>query len=125
MRPNSICLERKQKAEQGIIEVAKTHEIKVALRVSKPPHELFRAIVDPVKMSNYFISRGSGRLEEGKQIMWRFPEWDIEFSINVRRIEKDSYVSYTWQVDGEDLLAEMTLTAVDSRALSSPSPDPA
>ncbi|MFN8211750.1 MAG: SRPBCC family protein [Bacteroidales bacterium] len=84
-------------------------EVKAALQVQKTPREVFEAIVDPAKMSNYFISNGSGRLEEGKEIKWRFPEFDMEFPVNVGKIRNNEYVSYTWDVDGQKLLVEMTL----------------
>jgi uncharacterized protein YndB with AHSA1/START domain len=91
-------------------------EIKAALQVLKPVHEVFEAIVDPGKMTNYFISNGSGRLEEGKQIMWRFPEFDEEFPIRVVKIEEDKYISYYWKIDDLDLLVEMTLVPAGSNA---------
>lgn len=87
-----------------------TLEIKAALQTQKPPHEVFEAIVDPAKMSNYFISKGSGRMDEGKQIMWQFPEFDLEFPIRVGKIEQDKYISYYWEVDHLELLVEITLT---------------
>jgi len=93
-----------------------TLEIKVALQISKPVREVYEAIVDPKKMSGYFISKSSGRMEEGKQIMWRFPEFDTEFPIRVGKIEKDKYISYHWDADGRDLLVEMTLTPIDGDA---------
>lgn len=92
----------------------RTLEIETAIGILKTPHEVFEAIVDPAQMSNYFISRGSGRLEEGKKIMWRFPEFDFEFPVRVARIEKDSYVSFRWESDGMDLLVEIRLTPRDS-----------
>ena len=85
-------------------------EIKTAIQILKPVNEVFEAIVDPIKMSNYFISKSSGRLETGKQIMWRFPEFDMEFPIRVGKIIKDEYISYYWDVEGTELLVEMTLT---------------
>jgi uncharacterized protein YndB with AHSA1/START domain len=87
-----------------------TLEIEPAIQVLKTPHEVFEAIVDPARMSNYFISRGSGRLEEGREITWRFPEFDFEFPVHVDRIEKDSFVSFWWESDGINLLVEMILT---------------
>jgi uncharacterized protein YndB with AHSA1/START domain len=87
-----------------------TLEIKAALQMLKPVNEVFEAIIDPVKMSNYFISKSSGRMDEGKKIMWRFPEFDMEFPIRVGKIEKDKYISFYWDVDGIELLTEMTLT---------------
>jgi uncharacterized protein YndB with AHSA1/START domain len=85
-------------------------EIKTAIQILKPVHEVFEAIVDPGKMSNYFISKGSGRMEDGKQLIWRFPEFDMEFPVRVVKIEKDKYISYHWDIDDLEHLVEMTLT---------------
>jgi uncharacterized protein YndB with AHSA1/START domain len=85
-------------------------EIKTAIQILKPVNEVFEAIVDPIKMSNYFISKSNGRMETGKQIMWQFPEFDMEFPIRVGKIIKYEYISYYWDVEGTELLVEMTLT---------------
>jgi uncharacterized protein YndB with AHSA1/START domain len=85
-------------------------EIKAALQVQKPVYEVFEAIVDPEKMSNYFISKGSGRMEDGKEIIWRFPEFDMECPVRVSKTIKDEYISFHWDQDGIALLVEMTLS---------------
>ncbi len=82
----------------------------MALQILKKAPVVFESIVDPEKMSNYFISKGSGRMEEGKRIIWRFPEFDMDFPIRVGKIEVDKYISYYWEVDGKELLVEMILT---------------
>ena len=76
-------------------------EIKAALQMSKPQHEVFEAIVDPKKMSNYFISESTARMEEGKEITWRFPEFDMNVPVRVHKIVKDKYISYNWPVRTE------------------------
>ena len=88
-------------------------EITAKLQIGKPAHEVYEAIVDPVKMSNYFISGSSGLMEEGKTLQWRFPEFDIEFPIRVGKLIRDEYISYFWTVDGEELMVEMTLLTAD------------
>jgi uncharacterized protein YndB with AHSA1/START domain len=85
-------------------------EIKAALQISKPANEVFEAIINPDQMSNYFISQGSGRMIEGKEIIWQFPEFDMKFPVRVNKIDKNSYISFYWQMDGIDLLVEMNLT---------------
>jgi hypothetical protein len=45
-------------------------EIKTAIQILKPVNEVSEAIVDPIKMSNYFILKSSGRMDTGKQIIW-------------------------------------------------------
>lgn len=61
-----------------------TLEIKAAIQIQKPLHEVFEAIVDPEKMSNYFISKASGRMEEGKQILSCLKCY-LEYGINLRK----------------------------------------
>ena len=89
-------------------------EIKAALQILKPVHEVFEAIVDPEQMKHYFISYSSGEMKEGKQITWRFPEFDLSFPIRVGRIENDRYISYYWTINDQELLVEMTLSAINS-----------
>jgi uncharacterized protein YndB with AHSA1/START domain len=87
-----------------------TLEVKAALVMLKPVHEVFEAIVDPAKMTNYFISKSNGRIEEGKKLIWKFPEMDMEFPVRVAKVEKDKYISFYWNdMDGRELLVEMTL----------------
>jgi len=85
-------------------------EIKTALQILRPAHDVFEAIVDPVKMSNYFISQSSGRMEEGKEVIWKFPEFDFEFSVRIGKIEKDKFISYCWDNENTELSVEITLT---------------
>lgn len=76
-------------------------KIKTSLKILKPAHEVFEAIVDPDKMSNYFISKSTGRMEAGKTLTWQFPEFDMEFPVRVEKVVKDEFISYTWD-DWED-----------------------
>ncbi len=89
-------------------------EINAAIQIQKAPHEVFEAIVDPSKMCNYFISKSSGRMEDGKQIFWQFPEFDMEFPVRVEKTVQDKFVSYIWEVDQLDLRVEITLTPVEA-----------
>jgi len=83
--------------------------INAGLQVQKPVHEVFEAIVNPALMSNYFISDGSGRMEEGRELTWHFPEFPDDVPVRVGRIEKDRYISYYWDVDGREHLSEIHL----------------
>jgi uncharacterized protein YndB with AHSA1/START domain len=91
-------------------------EIKAAIQILKPAAEVFEAIVDPAKMSGYFISESTGRMEEGKQLIWRFPEFDMDVPVRVGRIEKDTYISYYWEDAGKEMLVEMSLSPSSGQA---------
>ena len=86
-------------------------EIKATLQMSKPAHEVFEAIVEPSKMSNYFIQKSTGKMEEGKTVQWKFSEFDMEFPVRIDKIEKDKYISFYWDMDDLELLVEITLEA--------------
>ena len=86
-------------------------EINVAMQISKPINEVFEAIVNPEKMSNYFISQSTGRMEEGKNLTLKFPEFDMEVPIKVVKAETN-LISFYWENSGKDLLVEMKLSTV-------------
>lgn len=84
-------------------------EITASIGIQKPINEVFEAIVDPARMSNYFISRSTGRMEEGKNLVWHFPDYDGETPVRVGKIEKDKYISFYWGEKTDELLVEMNL----------------
>lgn len=88
-------------------------EIKVALMISKPSEEVFEAIVDPEKMINYFISSSTGRMEENETLIWKFPEFDMEFPVTVGKVDRNKYISWYWdEQDGKELIVEIELQPV-------------
>lgn len=84
-------------------------EIKTSIQIQKSIHEVFEAIVDPEKMSNYFIAYGSDRMEENKEVTWRFPEFDENVPVRIGKIIKDEYISYHWDNDKNEMFVEITL----------------
>ena len=90
--------------------------IKCAMQIQKPIHEVFEAIIIPEKMSNYFISQSTGVMEEGKNLIWKFPEFDFECPVRVVKVEKDKFISYYWENSGENLLVEMTLAEKENNS---------
>jgi uncharacterized protein YndB with AHSA1/START domain len=88
-----------------------TLEVKAALQIAKPASVIFEAVVNPEHMKNYFISKSSGRMEEGKTLVWQFPEFEFEAPVRVGKIEQDKYISFAWDGDdGKELSVEITLT---------------
>jgi uncharacterized protein YndB with AHSA1/START domain len=84
-------------------------KIKASLKILKPVNEVFEAIVDPEKMSGYFISQSTGRMEEGKTLTWQFPEFDMKFPVRIDTIKKDQYISYYWGEAGDETRVEIFL----------------
>lgn len=84
-------------------------EINTAIQISKQVSEVFEAVLDPSKMSNYFIAEGSGRLAEGEKVTWKFPEFDEKVNVEVVRVVEQEYISWQWEgAKGEKTLVEIT-----------------
>lgn len=88
-------------------------QIKVGLRVAKPANEVFEAIADPEKMRHYFIAKGSGRMDQNTTVEWTFPEMEAAFPVQIKKVEKDSYISFAWNdIDGSETIVAITLQPV-------------
>ncbi len=87
-----------------------TLEIKASIQISKAMHEVFEAIVDPAHICNYFIADSTGRIEEGKELIWHFPEFSMDVPVACKKTEKDSYISFEWDgSENKKTLVEITL----------------
>ena len=69
---------------------------KASIQIQKPVEEVFEGIVNPEKMTKYFISESNGRLEAGKKVIWKFPEFDDKFPITEIKIETNRTISFVW-----------------------------
>jgi len=82
---------------------------KVQMEILKPAHKVFEAIVDPDKMSRYFITTSTGRMESGKTLTWTWEDFDAAHEVKVQNVEQDKLVSFTWEGSGIECLVVITL----------------
>lgn len=82
---------------------------KASIQISKPIEVVFGAIVDPLKMSNYFIESGTAKLETNSTVQWKFPEFDDIFPVTVKLTQPYEYISFDWSDGAEDMLVEIFL----------------
>ena len=78
-------------------------ETNVSIQIQKPIEEVFEGIVNPEKMTNYFISESSGRLESGKEVFWKFPEFSDTYPVNEIITVANQSISFVW--DPETLVS--------------------
>jgi len=83
--------------------------INVAIQIQKPAFEVFEAIVNPDQMSQYFISKSSGKMEEGKSLVWNFPEFDADAPVRVGKIIANELITFYWEINQVEVEVEMQL----------------
>jgi uncharacterized protein YndB with AHSA1/START domain len=84
------------------------------MKVFKPADEVFDALINPEQMSNYWFSSGTGRIEQGKTVIWRYDEYNAEGPVHVLEVEKDERIVFSWGEDNQETVVTITLKKLDS-----------
>ena len=96
-----------------LMNISQPLQIKTGIRIAKPAAEVFEAIADPAHMSKYFISRSSGRMEEGATLQWGFPEMDLTFPVSVKKMDPHKHIGFSWpSEDGSETHVNIQLQPV-------------
>lgn len=85
---------------------------KASIQIAKPAAVVFDAIIDPEKMNQYFIEKGSGKLESNKTVEWKFPEFEDIFAVTAKVIQPNNYISFDWSGGQENMLVEIFLEEI-------------
>ena len=88
----------------------------VQLKIRKPAAEIFDAVVDPKKLSGYFVQAASGPLVAGTTVKWRFAEVSGEYPVVVREVAKNERIVFEWNPaeGGPPIRVEMAFKPLDS-----------
>jgi uncharacterized protein YndB with AHSA1/START domain len=90
-------------------------KFQVQLKIQKPVAEVFEAVVNPKKLSSYFVETSSGPLVPGKSVKWKFPEFPEKFDVVCQEVVKDERIVFEWPADVEDAntRVEMVFKSLD------------
>ena len=83
-------------------------KFRVAARIARPVHEVFEAVADPKKLSQYFTTGGAqGRIETGATVTWDFHDYPGAFPVEVEEVVADEKIVLTWDAaDGDQAVAQ-------------------
>ncbi|GEM_PF-95782 len=76
-------------------------------------NRVFDAIVTGSQMSNYFISQADGDMNEGKTVKWQFSDVGATIDIDVKKIEVNKCIQFSWSVTGKPTIVKITLDKID------------
>ncbi len=83
----------------------------VSGRIARPVEEVFEAVADPAKLSNYFTTGGAkGRLETGATVTWDFADFPGAFPVAVVEVLPNRRIVLEWEAsdgppEGDDHVA--------------------
>src|SRR4030095_9419088 len=84
---------------------------KAEMLIRKPVAEVFEAFADPAVTSKFWFSKGSGRLEAGKEVRWDWEMYDFSVPVSVKAVEKNKRILVEWPAYGAPTTIEWVFTA--------------
>ena len=69
---------------------------KAQMLIRKPAAQVFEALVDPAITSRFWYSKGSGRLEAGKQVRWDWEMYGVHADVDVKAVEENRRILMEW-----------------------------
>jgi uncharacterized protein YndB with AHSA1/START domain len=69
---------------------------KTGMLIRKPVAEVFEAFINPDATTQFWFTRSSGRLEDGKQVQWEWEMYDISIPVTVKAIEPNERIVIAW-----------------------------
>ncbi|NTX62986.1 SRPBCC domain-containing protein [Myxococcus sp. CA051A] len=93
-------------------------KFQVQLKIQKPVAEVFDGVVNPKKLSGYFVQAASAPLVEGTTVKWRFAEAPGEHDVIVRTVARDERIVFEWEAagGGYNTRVEMLFKPIDARS---------
>jgi len=83
---------------------------KTGMLIRKPVAEVFEAFVNPEITKNFWFTKGSGRLEAGKQVTWTWEMYNASALVIVKDVEKNKRILIEWSNYGTPTLVEWVFT---------------
>ncbi len=81
----------------------KTIEVKSEMLIRKPAADVFEAFIDPAITKHFWFTKGSAKLEVGKQIQWTWEMFNVGTTVDVKAIEPNKRILIEWDgVQGRD-----------------------
>jgi uncharacterized protein YndB with AHSA1/START domain len=64
--------------------------------IRRPVAEVFEAIINPDITSKFWFTKGSAKLESGKQVQWTWENYDVSITATAKAIEPNKRIVIEW-----------------------------
>jgi uncharacterized protein YndB with AHSA1/START domain len=71
--------------------------MKTGMLIRRPVAEVFEAFVDPDITTNFWFTKGSGRLKAGTQVEWAWEMYNISVPVTAKVIEPHTRIVFEWK----------------------------
>ncbi|HET8627654.1 MAG TPA: SRPBCC family protein [Thermomicrobiales bacterium] len=86
------------------------NEAKAEMLIRRPVAEVFEAFVDPERTSQFWFTRGSGRLVAGTRVRWDWEMYGQSAEVDVKAVEPDERILVEWPAGDAPTTVEWRFT---------------
>ena len=84
---------------------------KSEMLIRRPVSDVFEAFIDPAITSRFWFTKGSARLEAGKQVQWDWEMYNFSVPVRVKEIEQNKRIVVEWYAYEDPSKIEWVFTA--------------
>ncbi|WP_267402953.1 MULTISPECIES: SRPBCC domain-containing protein [unclassified Chryseobacterium] len=64
--------------------------------IRKPINEVFEAFINPEITTNFWFTKSTGKLEEGKTVTWEWGMYGVKSDVKVLQIIQNQLIKMEW-----------------------------
>jgi len=64
--------------------------------IRKPAAEVFEAFIDPTITKNFWFTKGSGKLEANKKVIWEWEMYNVSTPVIAKEILRNKKITIEW-----------------------------
>ncbi|MFS4427992.1 SRPBCC family protein [Chryseobacterium sp. S90] len=70
--------------------------VEAQMLIRKPVEDVFEAFINPEITTNFWFTKSTGKLEEGKTITWEWEMYGVKNAVNVHKIIPNQLIRTEW-----------------------------
>ncbi|MBB4805576.1 uncharacterized protein YndB with AHSA1/START domain [Chryseobacterium defluvii] len=76
--------------------MSSTVYVEAQMLIRRPVEEVFEAFINPEITTNFWFTKSTGRLEEGKTVTWEWEMYGVKSDVKVEEIISDQLIRTIW-----------------------------
>ncbi len=76
--------------------MSSTIYVEAQMLIRKPVEDVFEAFINPEVTTNFWFTKSTGKLEEGKTVTWEWEMYDVKNVVNVHHIIPNQLIRTEW-----------------------------
>ena len=94
------------------MEITQTPVAKAEMLIRKPAAEVFEAFANPAITSRFWFTKGSDKLETGKEVQWDWEMYNFSVRVDVKIVTSNERIVVDWYAYGEPTTIEWTFKSL-------------